>query len=135
MFGIVAGHDYFFDEFLWVEKVFGLVVLAGPAGAFGEFDAEEVAAVLMTAMANGAQEVRHHRHSDGKWRTSGNGLFDLQADAGERDVFEVCDTPALTPGFILPNELHEFGAEHPVAGAPVGGGFHTRFIGGKEGSG
>lgn len=93
------------NQFQWIEEVLGFEVLGGPAAPFLQLNSEEIPNVAKHAVANNSDKFAVPiRHGDS--RTGGNLLFHLEAYSGKRDVFQICDSPALAPGAVFPCQFH-----------------------------
>lgn len=55
--------------------------------------------------------------------------FDLEAYAGQRNVFQICDFAPLNSFVISPYRFNEFGAKEPVIGSPFLNILHAFLIG------
>ncbi len=108
--------------------MFRAVVLAGPFAAVGQFHTKKVAYPLITAVAYGAEQFAI-AVANGNGCSAGNSAFNLKANAGKRDVFQVGHAALLTTSGVLPAKLNQLSAEHTVGFAAVFCFLHTIHIG------
>lgn len=95
------------DQILWIEQMLGFEMLSGPAAAVLKLNAEEMTDIPKHAISNNSDQFAVAiRHGDGCTRR--DFLFYLEADSGKRDVFQIGDSPSLSPGLIVPDHFHQF---------------------------
>jgi hypothetical protein len=110
--------------------VLRLKVPRGPPATGVKFDAQEVPNLAVHTVPNFAYELALGV-ADAKIGLERDGLVELKTGPGKRDVLQVGDTLAKTPGLVLPLDVHHIRTQHPGFYAPVE---HTLLIGEPKGN-
>jgi hypothetical protein len=113
-----------------IEKVLRLKVSRGPLATGVKFDAQEVPDLAVHTIPNFAYELTLGV-ADAKISLERDGLVELKTGSGKRDIFQIGDTLAKTPGLVLPLDVHHIRTQHPGFYAPVE---HTLLIGEPKGN-
>lgn len=113
------------DEFSRIKQMLRPEMLRGPSAALPELNPEEVGVIPEAAVPNDADELSVAvTHGDSRF--SKHRILHLEADALQRDIFQIRHSPLLTSGLIFPSHFHEFRAQQPGIGSPL---LHTCLIG------
>jgi hypothetical protein len=110
---------------LEVEEVLGAEVAFRPLGAGGELHSDEVSDFAVKAIADAADELILAR-SPANLDAKGDGVIQLKADSGGRDVLQETGHGGPFSCMVLPGDLYHIRAEHASLGTTF---LHTLSIG------
>ncbi len=101
------------NQFPRIEQVFRPEMLGRPPAPIVQLDAKKVSDVAKHAISDRSHQLPI-AVAYGNRGAGIHGFFYLQADSGKRNVLQICHSPALAAGVVLPNYLHQFGTEEPI---------------------
>ena len=108
--------------------MFRPIVQARPFASVRQFHSQKVAEAFEAAIAHRPQKLAISV-ANGDRGARRNGALNLEANAGEGDVFQVGDTPLFPATCIEPGKLNQLRAEKPISPSAVLCIFHNSHIG------